>query len=70
MKSSRSHLTALSLVCFLWNVKEITPLFENSRSVEPGGVANLSWAGWVICKNRLKLEPCSVLCSTPYGGSD
>ena len=29
--------------------------------VDPGGVANLSWAGWVICEDTLKLEP-ALLC--------
>ena len=38
--------------------------------VDPGGVANLSWAGSVIFKDTLKLEPRAVVCSVPYGGSD
>ena len=38
--------------------------------VNPSGVANLSLAGLVICKDTLKMEPRSVVCSTPYGGSD
>ena len=32
---------------------------------DPGGVAILSWAGWVICKDTLKLEPCCVVCPAP-----
>ena len=38
--------------------------------INPSGVVNLSLAGWVICKDTLKMEPRSVVCSTPYGGSD
>ena len=38
--------------------------------VDPGGVANLSWAKWVICKNKLKLKPLFDVCSAPYGGGD
>ena len=38
--------------------------------VDPGGVANLSRARWVICKDTLKLKPLSDVCSAPYGGSD
>ena len=46
-------------------------MFEKSRvRVDPDGVANLSRAGWVIVKDTLKLEPRSVVCSVPYGGSD
>ena len=32
---------------------------------DPGGVANLSWAGWVMCKDTLKLEPCCVVSPAP-----
>ena len=38
--------------------------------MDPGGVVNLSWVGLVICKDTLKLEPRSVVCSAPHGGSD
>ena len=38
--------------------------------VDPGGVANLSWARWFICKDTPKLKPLSDVCSAPYGGSD
>ena len=41
-------LTALWLIWFLWEVEEPTPRFKISR----GGVAKLSWVGWVICKER------------------
>ena len=51
-KNRRSRLTALSLIWFLWDVKEPTPLFEKSRDPDPGGVADLSWAGWVIYLER------------------
>ena len=40
------------------------------EDIDPGGVANLSLAGWVIRKYTLKMEPHSVVCSTPYDGSD
>ena len=40
------------------------------EDIDPSGVANLSLAGWVIRKDTLKMEPPSVVCSTPYGGSD
>ena len=34
-------------------VKEPTPQFEKSiGDVDPGGVVNLSWVGWVIRKER------------------
>ena len=66
MKNGRSHLTALSLnICCLWNTKEPTPLFEKSRG-HPGGVANLSLAGWVIRKDTLKMEPRFVVCPNDY----
>ena len=42
-----------SLIWFLLDVKEPTPLFKKSKGVlDPGDVANLSWAGWVIVKER------------------
>ena len=41
---------------------------ERVGDVDPGGVANLSWAKWVICKDKLKLEPRSVVVFR-HGGS-
>ena len=35
MKNRRSRLTALTLIWFLWDVKEPTPLFEKSRGRRP-----------------------------------
>ena len=34
-------------IWFLLDIKEPTPL-ERVGDIDPGGVANLSWAGWVI----------------------
>ena len=51
----RSCLTTLSLIWFLWDAKEPTPLFKKSRDVDPGGVANLFWAGWVRVRRDLKI---------------
>ena len=28
---------------------------------DPGGVVNLSWAGWANCKDTLKFQPCCVV---------
>ena len=53
-KNRRSRLTALTLVWFLWDVKEPTPLFEKCRGRRPQccGQPSLitsftSWVGWV-----------------------
>ena len=43
---------------------------KRAEDIDPSGVANLSLAGWVICKDTLKIEPRSVKCSTPYDESD
>ena len=51
----RSRLTTLSLIWFLWEAKEPTPLFKKSRDVDPGGVANLFWAGWVRVRRDLNI---------------
>ena len=51
----RSRLTTLSLIWFLWDAKEPTPLFKKSRDVDPGGVANLFWAGWVRVRRDLNI---------------
>ena len=52
-KNRRSRLTALSLIWFLSDVKEHTPHFtKRVGDVDPSGVANLSWAGWVIYLER------------------
>ena len=40
------------------------------EDIDPSGMADLSLAGWVIRKDTLKMEPCSVVCSTPYDESD
>ena len=54
MKNRRSHLTALTLSWFFWDIKEATPLFEKSRGCRPrccGQPTQItlftSWAGWV-----------------------
>ena len=53
-KNRRSRLTALTLIWFLWDVKERTPLFEKSSGRRPRwcGQPSLitsftSWVGWV-----------------------
>ena len=70
-KNRRSRFTALSLHdLFLWDVREPTLLFEKSRGRRPR-CCGQPLPGWVvICKDTLKLEPRSVGCSAPYGGSD
>ena len=47
-------------------MKEPTPLFEKSMGRRPAGLAKFFSAGWVICKDILKLEPRSFVCSAPY----
>ena len=51
-ESSGSRLTTLSLVWFLWDVKEPHHCSKRLGDVHHSRVANLSWAGWVICKER------------------
>ena len=53
-KNRRSRLTALTLMWFLWDVKEPTPLFEKSRGRRPrccGKPSHITsitpWVGWV-----------------------
>ena len=53
-KNRRSRLTALTLIWFLWDVKEPTPLFKKSRGRRPrccGQPSHItsftSWVGWV-----------------------
>ena len=60
MKNRRSRLTAPSLICSCGTLKDL----------DPGDVVNLSWAGWVVCKDTLKMESHSVVCFAQYGGSD
>ena len=45
----------------LWDVEETTPLFEKSRGRDPGGVANISWTGWVICKETKSKDNFMIL---------
>ena len=47
MKNHTSRLTALSLIWFLWDVKEPTPLFDKSRGHRPWwcGQPLLGWVG-------------------------
>ena len=56
-KNRRSRLTALSLIWFSWDVKEPIPLFEKSRGRSPGGVANLSWAGYLFGETLILGKP-------------
>ena len=65
-----SRLAALSLIWFLWDAKGPTPLFVKSRGRRPRWCGQLLLVGWVICKDTRKLEPRSVVCCAPYGGSD
>ena len=53
-----------------WTKKNPHHCSKRVGDVDPSGVANLSWAWWVNCEDTLKLEPHSVVCSAPYGGSD
>ena len=41
-----SRLTALSLIWFFWNVKELTPLFEKRKGRRPRWCGQL-FLGWV-----------------------
>ena len=65
MKNRRSRLTALTLIWFLWDVKEPTPLFEQSRGCRPRccGQPSLitsvtSWVGWVQQPHRWTESGC------------
>ena len=40
-KNRRSRLTALTLIWFLWDINEPTPLFKSVGDIDPGGVVNL-----------------------------
>ena len=53
-----------------WTKKNPHHCSKRVGDVDLSGVANLSWAWWVNCEDTLKLEPHSVVCSAPYGGSD
>ena len=53
-KNRRSRLTAITIIWFLWDIKEPTPLFEKSRGRRPrccGQPTHItsftSWVGWV-----------------------
>ena len=53
-KNRRSRLTALTLMWFLWDVKEPTPLLEKSRGRrprccrKPSHITSITpWVGWV-----------------------
>ena len=40
------------------------------RVTPPKRVSSPNWGPPTPCKQALKLEPLSVVCSAPYGGSD
>ena len=63
--SQRFHLISV-----LVEHKRTHTTLKRVEDIDPSGVANLSLAGWVIRKDTLKMEPHSVVCSTPYDGSD
>ena len=69
-KNRRSRLTALSLIWFLWDIKEPTPLFEKSRGRRPRwrGQPFLGWVGYLfgetLILGKLHDPPSGVVMAT------
>ena len=61
-KNRRACLTAFSLLWFLWDVKEPTPLFEKSRTQTQVVQPTFSWLVWLSVTRdlniRIKLHTC------------